>query len=69
MGIEPTTYSLGSCRSTTELHPHLAKTNIIAIDPEKGRAPDDVLIARKDLEFSGLILRSWLDKGSGLGNA
>ncbi len=24
MGIEPTTYSLGSCRSTTELHPHIA---------------------------------------------
>jgi hypothetical protein len=23
MGIEPTTYSLGSCRSTTELRPHL----------------------------------------------
>jgi hypothetical protein len=22
MGIEPTTYSLGSCRSTTELRPH-----------------------------------------------
>ena len=32
MGIEPTTYSLGSCRSTTELHPHIR--DLMALEPE-----------------------------------
>jgi hypothetical protein len=29
MGIEPTTYSLGSCRSTTELRPRRQEDNEI----------------------------------------
>jgi hypothetical protein len=36
MGIEPTTYSLGSCRSTTELRPQ-APFNRTAIDKLPGR--------------------------------
>ena len=37
MGIEPTTYSLGSCRSTTELRPRSAQHSQAGTDTEVRR--------------------------------
>jgi hypothetical protein len=37
-GIEPSTYSLGSCRSTTELRPRLTKDNEAPVPPSRHSA-------------------------------
>src|SRR5262245_10424538 len=59
-GIEPSTYSLGSCRSTTELRPHalLAEHQVggqLSSMQSSGRVGPEVL---RQLEALPLIVRS-----------
>jgi hypothetical protein len=64
MGIEPTTYSLGSCRSTTELRPRAGHHSQGGSDKEerrRGAKPGDaqlgVVMRRRPQRSGGAALR------------
>jgi hypothetical protein len=55
MGIEPTTYSLGSCRSTTELRPRRQEDNEI-----RAAAASATIAARRGEAKSSYRLACWI---------
>ena len=63
MGIEPTTYSLGSCRSTTELRPRRRVCSVASLRPKGAAEPSSLRARRIDPPSLRLLFGAGQERG------